>query len=50
MNISTNEHDDLEGIIASLEQAWLTQAGNRTEASHGGAEQARTGNGEWWGD
>lgn len=50
MNISTNEHDDLEGIIASLEQAWLTQAGNRTEASPGGAEKALAGNGEWWGD
>lgn len=44
------EHDDLDGIIASLEQAWLAQARSTTEASLATDGQAGTAEGEWWGD
>jgi hypothetical protein len=50
MTNSIHEHDDLDGIIASLEQAWLTQAQSMAEALPGTDGQAGTAEDEWWGD
>ncbi|MCW1384575.1 hypothetical protein OLX02_17270 [Novosphingobium sp. KCTC 2891] len=50
MTNPTNEHDDLDGIIASLEQAWLAQARSTAEALPGTDGQAGAAEGEWWGD
>ena len=50
MTNPTHEHDDLDGIIASLEQAWLAQARSTAEASLATDGQAGTAEGEWWGD
>lgn len=45
-----HEHDDLDGIIASLEQAWLAQAQGTAEALLATDGQAGTADDEWWGD
>lgn len=45
-----HKHDDLAGIITSLEQAWLAQARSTAEAMPGTDGQTGTADDEWRGD
>jgi hypothetical protein len=46
----SQDYDDLDGIITSLEQVWLAQARSTAEASLVTDGRAGTAEGEWWGD
>lgn len=50
MSITALQHDDLEGIIASLEQGWVDEKQTLARTAFRTGSDISSDAGEWWGE